>query len=183
MAWEFLHCRHSSSGDFVGPIEGEVVDDPEYGSDYGIELGDGTLEPAAPFRFLNHSCQPNCELIICDEDDDDPVLGRLSVWLGVLGEIAADEPLTIDYAWPADAAIPCQCGTAACRGWIVAEEQRETLDKVAQLGLIAFARRRVLLPRKEQHGPGRQAIAGDLYGHRQPLNNRQPHSSGRRRPT
>ena len=123
-----------SSGDFVGPIEGEVVDDPEYGSDYGIELGERTLEPAAPFRFLNHSCQPNCELIICDEDDDDPVLGRLSVWLGVLGEIAADEPLTIDYAWPADAAIPCQCGTAACRGWIVAEEQRETLDKVAQLG-------------------------------------------------
>ena len=114
--------RPFTTGEFLGPIRGEIVEDPEYGSDYGIELGDRTLEPAAPFRFVNHSCQPNCALIIYDDQEEGRTPRSLSVWLEILGEIALGEQMTIDYAWPANAAIPCQCGTASCRGWIVAEE-------------------------------------------------------------
>jgi len=40
----------------------------------------------------------------------------------VLIRIAPGEQLTIDYAWPAWAAVPCACGAPECRGWIVAKE-------------------------------------------------------------
>jgi uncharacterized protein len=97
--------------EFIGPIQGQIMADPEYGSDYAMELGDQSLEPAAPFRFLNHSCQPNCALVICDEEEQDETpSGSKSVWLEIIEDIAAGEQMTIDYAWPADVAIPCQCG-------------------------------------------------------------------------
>ena len=50
--------------ELIGPIRGTVMDDPDYESDYCMELGENmALEPAAPFRYLNHSCHPNCELV------------------------------------------------------------------------------------------------------------------------
>jgi len=128
--------RSFTIGDYIGPIRGEIVADPDYSSEYCIDLGDGdrALEPTAPFRFLNHSCQPNAALVTCDEEDDDGTPQNPSVWLEILSEIALDEQITIDYSWPADDAIPCGCGMASCRGWIVAEEG---LDDVlsAQRGL------------------------------------------------
>jgi hypothetical protein len=128
-----------TTGEFVGPIQGEIVEDPAYGSEYGIDLGDGdrTLEPAAPFRFLNHSCQPNCALVIYDEEDEDGTPLGVSVWLEILSEIAPGEQMTIDYAWPADAAIPCRCGAASCRGWIVAEEYLDEVEPARQGSLKA----------------------------------------------
>ena len=130
--------RSFTTGDYIGPIHGEIVADPEYGSDYGIDLGDGdrTLEPAAPFRYLNHCCQPNCALALCDEEHEDRMPCGSSVWLEILSEIVLGEQMTIDYAWPADAAIPCQCGTVSCRGWIVAEEG---LDEVVSAQLASLA--------------------------------------------
>jgi uncharacterized protein len=122
--------RSFSTGDVIGPILGEVMD-PGHGSEYAIDLGDRTLEPAAPFRFLNHSCQPNCELVIHEEVGEDGMPGEQSVWLEILSEIAPHEPMTIDYAWPADVAIPCQCGATSCRGWIVDPEELEELADVA----------------------------------------------------
>lgn len=122
-------------GEFIGPIPGEIMEDPMYDSDYCIELGDRSLEPAAPFRFLNHSCQPNCALVICDGEDGVP--SDSSVWLEILSEIAPSEPMTIDYAWPADAAVRCQCGATGCRGWIVAEEELGALVSSRQGSLAA----------------------------------------------
>lgn len=106
----------------IGVIRGQVIDDPGYTSNYCMELGEGrSLEPAAPFRYLNHSCEPNCELFSWETDDPAP-LDRL--WLHALRPIEPGEELTIDYAWPADAAIPCGCGAGGCRGWIVAADER-----------------------------------------------------------
>lgn len=105
----------------IGVVRGQVIEDPDYASDYCIELGEGRcLEPAAPFRYLNHSCEPNCELFFWETDQAAP-LDRL--WLQALRPIEPGEELTIDYAWPADAAIPCDCGAAGCRGWIVLTEE------------------------------------------------------------
>jgi hypothetical protein len=120
--------RPFTPGENLGPIRGEIIDDPDYGSDYGIEFGEKTLEPAAPFRYLNHSCQPNCALVICDEGDEDGAPAGMSAWLEVLREIAPGEQMTIDYGWPAESAIPCQCGAAGCRGWIVSADR---LDEIA----------------------------------------------------
>ena len=49
----------------LGEVVGTIIDDPDYSSDYSVDLGrSAVLEPAEPFRFLNHSCEPNCELIL-----------------------------------------------------------------------------------------------------------------------
>ena len=104
----------------ISEITGTVIDDPDYGSDYCMECGEGrSLEAAPPFRFLNHSCDPNCELIIWEGETP-------SDWNLCLHSIKVIEPgdeLTIDYAWPVGAAIPCLCRSEKCRGWIVAETE------------------------------------------------------------
>ena len=124
--------RRFTKHEWVGPIQGTVMDDPRYESDYCMELGSArTLEPDGPFRFVNHSCHPNCELVEVEADeaeavcDDQAEAGSIhgELWLEVLCEIPAGQELTIDYAWPAAVAIPCRCGSADCRGWIVAAEE------------------------------------------------------------
>ncbi len=111
----------------IGEISGEVIEDPEYGSDYCMHLDDDAkLEPSEPFRYLNHSCEPNCELVLwksrkCGENR------YPRMWLQALRMIQPGDELTIDYGWPADAAIPCRCESPACRGWIVDVEEMPQL--------------------------------------------------------
>lgn len=65
-------------------------------------------------RFINHSCEPNCESV----DDD----GR--IFLEALRDIAVGEELSFDYrlTWessddPEDLKVYlCQCGSQVCRG-------------------------------------------------------------------
>jgi uncharacterized protein len=111
----------------IGPICGQVIDDPSYQSDYCMELGEhSALEPVAPFRFINHSCQPNCELVQVDSpSEDEGAADSSELWLEALCAIPIGAQLTIDYAWPAWAAIPCHCGSPHCRGWIVDETQQD----------------------------------------------------------
>ena len=48
----------------IARVSGYVIHDPNYGSDYCIDAGNGkVLEPTAPFCYLNHSCEPNCQLM------------------------------------------------------------------------------------------------------------------------
>ncbi len=121
--------RYFLPNEIVGGMDGIVIDDPEHGSDYCVALtGTRALEPDAPFCYLNHSCQPNCELLRSESVEScDPVeeFGeeQPEIWVEAIREIAPGEQLTIDYAWPADAAIPCLCESSQCRGWIVAEEE------------------------------------------------------------
>lgn len=108
----------------IGRVRGEAFPETEYDSEYSMDLGNGhLLEPTAPFRFLNHSCEPNCELIIWEYPD--PADNQIHVY--TTQRLQAGTELTIDYAWPVEVAIPCLCGTPSCRGWIVAQ------DQVAQL--------------------------------------------------
>ncbi|WP_145052131.1 SET domain-containing protein [Lignipirellula cremea] len=114
-------------GKVIGEVLGEIVEDPDYASPYGMDLGgDFTLEPGAPFRFMNHSCDPNCELFIYEDEGDPTPADRLHV--AALRTIEPGEELTIDYGWPAHYAIRCLCGTAVCRGWIVAPEELDDVD-------------------------------------------------------
>lgn len=116
--------RAFDAHELIGPIRGVVHDDPQYESDYCMELGEhSALEPEPPFRFINHSCQPNCELFQREAESTD--VGQL--WLETLCAIEPGEQLTIDYAWPARAAIPCRCGCPECRGWIVSLADRHRL--------------------------------------------------------
>jgi hypothetical protein len=103
----------------IGQIRGKIIETSDYGSEYCIDLSDGTsLEPSAPFRYLNHSCEPNCELILWRVPWNTGEVTH-EIWLHTLHRITVGEELTIDYAWPASAAIPCQCKSVNCRQWIV----------------------------------------------------------------
>lgn len=107
----------------IGEITGKVVADPDYGTEYSYDFGDGyQLEPAPPFRYVNHSCDPNCEFDWHDADESAPIQQRLLYLIG-LRDIAAGEEFTIDYGWPARFAIPCDCRSPLCRGWVVAAEE------------------------------------------------------------
>ena len=68
-------------------------------------------------RFINHSCDPNCETVEVD--------GR--IWIDAIRPIAAGEELTYDYAYERTAGdddlasfYVCRCGAATCRATILA---------------------------------------------------------------
>jgi len=66
-------------------------------------------------RFINHSCEPNCEVDIV----------RRRVFVVALRDIAAGEEILYDYWYMTDEGYtvedlrriyPCRCGAASCRG-------------------------------------------------------------------
>jgi SET domain-containing protein len=66
-------------------------------------------------RFVNHSCDPNCEIAIT----------RGRIFVDALRDIEPGEELSYDYWYITDEAYtladlkriyPCRCGAAACRG-------------------------------------------------------------------
>ena len=113
-----VFARRRLKADIVlGEILGEILDDHPEDSSYVMELPScKLLEPAAPLRFLNHSCDPNCEIFYWEAEPGTVQEDRL--WLQTIRPIEPGEELLIDYSWPADAAIPCRCGATGCRGWI-----------------------------------------------------------------
>ncbi len=108
----------------IGEIEGDVIDEPGYGSDYCMSMDDGRhLEPAPPFRYLNHSCEPNCHFDLFDLPDKSSTAPRRRVFLIAIDDIRSGDELTIDYNWSAAGAIPCRCQAETCRGWVVKRSQ------------------------------------------------------------
>lgn len=67
-----------------------------------------------PARFINHSCEPNCEALMDGE----------RVWIHALRGIRAGEEVTFNYGYDLTdyKEHPCRCGTEGCIGFIVAEE-------------------------------------------------------------
>ena len=120
-----------TAGTDLGRVKGKIIDDPEYASSYCIDLGDSmSLEPQAPFRFLNHCCTPNCHLQTFDVVYDDGTPAPAEVMVEALADIPEGAELTIDYQWSASGAIKCLCGSSDCRGWVVAEEELADLIKM-----------------------------------------------------
>ncbi len=74
-------------------------------------------------RWINHSCNPNCE---ADEEE-----GR--VFIKALRRIRAGEELSYDYGLIIDepytrklkAEYPCWCGAKLCRGTLLAPKRRQ----------------------------------------------------------
>jgi hypothetical protein len=77
-------------------------------------------------RWINHSCDPNCE-IEADVGDD----GRVWARLVAVRDIAIGEELTYDYAFASQFAIPCHCGTSDCRGLIIDPDELPLLNAPA----------------------------------------------------
>jgi SET domain-containing protein len=73
-------------------------------------------------RFINHSCDPNCEAVIYDDE----------VWIEALRTIHPGEELAYDYKYERDGEADgeweklyvCRCGAANCRGTILQAPKR-----------------------------------------------------------
>lgn len=117
--------RFFSVGGVVGVLSGSVLEDPDYhGSEYAVALNDHqTMEPDAPFRYVNHSCEPNCTFVIYELEGEGGESYFDCVKLEVLRGILPGDQLTIDYAWNAESAIPCHCGSERCRKWVCCETE------------------------------------------------------------
>ena len=104
----------------IGQMMGKLISGDDYDPDYVVDMGDyGVLDPRAPFRYLNHSCEPNCQLLEWQSTRK----AQPQIWVHAIKTVRPSEQLTIDYGWPAESAIPCLCGTASCRGWVVDESE------------------------------------------------------------
>jgi SET domain-containing protein len=72
-------------------------------------------------RFLNHSCDPNCDVIVEDK----------RLWIETIRDVAPGEELVYDYAFvleerhspAAKRRYPCHCGAQNCRGTILAKKR------------------------------------------------------------
>ena len=87
-----------------------------------IEYAGERLTPAeAEARWINHSCDPNCDAVIDD--------GR--IWIETIRDIVTGEELAYDYAYileerhtpAAKKRFPCHCGAESCRGTILAKKR------------------------------------------------------------
>jgi hypothetical protein len=87
---------------------------------------DGKIDGNAA-RWINHSCEPNCE---ADEQD-----GR--IFIKALRDIPAGEELNYDYGLVIDepytpkllAEFACWCGSADCRGTLLAPKSKKARKK------------------------------------------------------
>lgn len=122
--------------DFILEYVGEVVSEREfkarmasrYQNDthhYCLNLDSGLVidghRMGGEGRFVNHSCEPNCEM------QKWCVNGLFRMALFALRDISANEELTYDYNFslfnPSEGQ-PCKCGSTKCRGVIGGKWQR-----------------------------------------------------------
>ncbi|XP_063950054.1 histone-lysine N-methyltransferase ASHR3 [Daucus carota subsp. sativus] len=69
-------------------------------------------------RFLNHSCDPNCNLEKWQLD------GETRIGIFAARAIQEGEPLTYDYQYiPFGPEVQCLCGTSNCRGYLGAKKK------------------------------------------------------------
>lgn len=72
-------------------------------------------------RFLNHSCAPNCDVVV----------DAKRLWIEAIHDIEVGEELVYDYAFvleerhtpAAKKRYPCSCGAITCRGTILARKR------------------------------------------------------------
>ncbi len=74
-------------------------------------------------RYINHSCNPNCEVDIID--------GK--IWISSIKKIKKGEELNYDYGYEFDKDDykdhVCMCGSKECIGYIISSDQWHRLKK------------------------------------------------------
>jgi len=75
-----------------------------------------------PARYMNHSCDGNCEAVNCEGE----------IWIVARKDIKKGEELVYDYGYDMEHFLdhPCLCGSDNCIGYIVREDQRHKVRKL-----------------------------------------------------
>lgn len=78
--------------------------------------------PWNPAKFINHSCDPNCEAEFFGEQ----------IWIMAIRDIKPGEEITFNYSYDLENYEEhlCRCGAASCVGYMVAEEYFPKFKKV-----------------------------------------------------
>tara|TARA_B100001094_G_C18187732_1_gene804984 strand:- start:1672 stop:2166 length:495 start_codon:yes stop_codon:yes gene_type:complete len=81
-------------------------------------------------RFINHSCDPNCEV--------DIIKGH--IWISSIKKIKKNDELSYDYGYPFDANDYedhlCKCGSNKCIGYIIAKDDWNKYKKFLMKKII-----------------------------------------------
>ena len=178
MGWGLKTVDLVQKGTLVIEYLGEVIDENEMRSRmhyqrtftprdhdfYIMELNNGVYVDGKRkgnlSRFINHSCDPNCELVRWN------VKGRTRIGIFALREIAPNEPLSYDYqvyhrsfgkSIPSahyillmssckfdtkeSQAFKCHCGAESCRGTMAPKtrgpQDKDTLSREEKAKMIA----------------------------------------------
>jgi hypothetical protein len=103
---------------------------------FGLTDGKHVIDGEGVAAFINHSCDPNCEV---DEIDR-------RVLITAIRDIEADEEITYDYSLydgDLDDESPCFCKSTNCRGSMYSDAEIERRKKAL--------RRRALRTKKKSH--------------------------------
>lgn len=75
-----------------------------------------------PARYMNHSCDGNCEALNCEGE----------IWIVAREDIKEGDELVYDYGYDMEHFLdhPCLCGSDNCIGYIVREDQRTKVKKL-----------------------------------------------------
>ncbi|XP_054713752.1 serine-rich adhesin for platelets-like [Uloborus diversus] len=135
--WGIRTTEYIRNGEFILEYVGEVVSDTEfrhrmaerYQNDqhhYCLSLDSGTVidgyRLAGEGRFVNHSCEPNCEM------QKWFVNGHYRVALFSLKDIYPNTELCYDYNfinYNLETQQICRCGSSKCRGFIGGRSQKK----------------------------------------------------------
>jgi uncharacterized protein len=91
---------------------------------YLFGIGDGkiVIDGHGMAMFVNHSCDPNCEI--------DEVEGH--IFIKTLRNLGAGEELTYDYwLYDGDDEAPCHCGSKSCRGSMYSPAEIKRMQRAA----------------------------------------------------
>tara|TARA_A100001011_G_scaffold279860_1_gene289805 strand:- start:1324 stop:1815 length:492 start_codon:yes stop_codon:yes gene_type:complete len=99
----------------------KYLNSEQTGSVYIFELNnkydiDGFV-PANKAKFINHSCNPNCEVDII----------RNEIWISSIKKIKKNDELSYDYGYSFDKEDfkdhVCKCGSKNCIGFIISSDE------------------------------------------------------------
>lgn len=160
-------------GDFVIEYTGEIITESEcvermsasvghagqpqhfyyLAIDAGVAIDAGAT--GNPSRFINHSCDPNCETQKWHTRGA-PVMG-----LFAKRDIAPGTELTFDYRWESigDTQLPCRCGAKKCRGLLGSNKRLTNVAEERQRARLAAERARDASKREADQRHQRQLDA------------------------
>jgi len=135
MGWGLKTLEPLKKGDLTFEYVGDCIDDkimeerlenhrkenPDDLNMYIMELEKGfyldARERGNPSRFINHSCDPNCELQKWN------VGGVTKIGIFAIKDIPANTPLSYDYQFNTNqkSRFACYCGAKSCRGTMAPE--------------------------------------------------------------
>ncbi|XP_027951886.1 histone-lysine N-methyltransferase NSD3-like isoform X2 [Eumetopias jubatus] len=154
--WPYIYIVHASlQGEFVNEYVGELIDEEECrlrikraheNSDRIIDAG-----PKGNYsRFMNHSCNPNCET------QKWTVNGDVRVGLFALCDIPAGMELTFNYNLDClgNGRTECHCGAENCSGFLGVRPKStcaSTAEEKAKNAKLKQKRRKIKAEPKQMH--------------------------------